>query len=151
VASASGLEYRLWLHCALQEYGRAGVLKGPMFRVAPKKKGQADDGVKGFKRARVGDLDLVLRPLLERIQEKYPETIGAEVNVDEGYSASRSLKRGATSQARNKQIPADVIEANNRWRKQERARGSTPHMVLLERYADGKAVVPLLVRFSKEL
>jgi hypothetical protein len=106
VASASGLEYRLWLHRALQEYGRAGVLKGPMFRVAPKKKGQADDGGKGFKRARVGDLDLVLR-------EKHLETIGAEVNVEEEYSASRSLKRGATSQARNKQIPANVIEANN--------------------------------------
>jgi hypothetical protein len=148
---ASGLQYRLWMHRAIQEYGRAGVLKGPMFRVEANKRGQVDDDGKSFKRAKVGGLDLVFRPLLGRVQEKYPETIGADVNVEEEYSSSRSLKRGATSQARNKQIPANVIEANNRWRKEERARGSTPHMVLFERYADGKAVVPLLVRFSKEL
>jgi hypothetical protein len=152
LASASGLQYRLWMHRALQEYGRAGVLKGPLFRVEARKRGQVDNGGKGFKRAKVGDLDLVFRPLLGRVQEKYPETIGADMNVEEEYSASRSLKQGATSQARNRQISADVIEANNRWRKdEERARGSTPHMALLERYADGKAVVPLLVRFSKEL
>jgi hypothetical protein len=122
-----------------------------MFRVEDKRKGCVKEGRKGFKRAKVGDLDNVFCPLLARVQEQYPDTIGADVNVEEEYSASRSFKRGATSQARNKQILADVIEANSRWRKEERARGSTPHMALLERYADGKAVVPLLVRFSKEL
>jgi hypothetical protein len=122
--------------------------QGPMFRVGGKRKGGAEEGRKGFKRAKVGDLGNVFRPLLVCVQEQYPDTIGEDVNVEEEYSSSRSFKRGATSQARNKQIPADVIKANNQWRKEERARGSTPHMALLERYADGKA---LLVRFSKEL
>jgi hypothetical protein len=89
---------------------------------------------------------------LNRIQSnKHPESIGADVNMDEEYSSWRSFKQGATSQARNKQIPPDVIEVNNRWRQEERARGSTPHMALLERYADARAVVPLLTRFSKIL
>jgi hypothetical protein len=90
-------------------------------------------------------------PLLLRVQEKCPETIGPDVQVEEEYSAGRSFMRGATSQARIKEVPIDVIEANNRSRKEERARGSTPHMALLERYTDGKAMVPVLIRFSKML
>jgi hypothetical protein len=151
LVSASGLQYRLWMHRALQEYGRAGVKQGPMFWVEDRKRERVEEGRKGFKLAKVGDLDNVFRPLLIRVQERYPDTIGADANVEEEYSSSRFFKRGATSQARKKQIPADVIEANNRWRKEERARGSTPYMALLERYADGKEVVPLLVGFSKEL
>jgi hypothetical protein len=98
--SASGLQYRLWMHRALQEYGRAGVKQGPMFRVEDKRKGHEEEGRKGFKRAKVGDLDNVFRPLLLRVQEQYPDMIGADVNVEEEYSSSRSFKRGATSQGR---------------------------------------------------
>jgi hypothetical protein len=145
--SESGLQYRLWSHRTLEEYARIGVVNGPVFRVTVKRQGE---GV-GFKRARVGDLNSVLIPLVLRVQEKHPETIGPDVQVDDEYSAGRSFKRGATSQARIKEIPKDVIEANNRWRKEERARGSTRHMALLERYADGKAMVPVLIRFSKML
>ena len=68
--------------------------------------------------------------------------------IEDEYSASRSFKRGATAQARNMDIPQDVIQANNRWRQKERSRGSTPHMSLLERYTDAKASAPLLVKFS---
>jgi hypothetical protein len=146
--SESGLQYRLWIHLALQEHAKSNTFDGPMFRIPNRK---AKEGERDFKRAKIGDLDNVLRPLLNRIQSKHPETIGADVNVDEEYSSWRSFKRGATSQARNKQIPPDVIEANNCWRQKERARGSTPYMALLERYADARAVVPLLTRFSKML
>jgi hypothetical protein len=151
VVSASGLQYRLWMHRTLQEYAKVGVVNGPIFRFGTKRKGMGAAGQTTFKRARVGDLNSVFIPLLLRVQEKYPETIGPEVRVEEEYSAGRSFKRGATSQARIMEIPQDVIAANNRWRKEERARGSTPHMALLERYADGKAMVPVLVRFSKIL
>jgi hypothetical protein len=138
------------MHKALQEHGKAGTFEGPMFRVEEKQKHGARVGGRGYRRAKVGDLDMVLRPLvlLLRVQEKHAEIIGANVNVEEEYSARKSFKRGATSQALNKKIPQDVIEANNRWRKDEKSRGSTPHMALLERYADARAVVPLLVRFS---
>jgi hypothetical protein len=120
--------------------------------VEDRKKKNGEIRERAYTRAKVGDSDKVFRPLLVRVQDRHPETIGPNINVEEEYSASRSLKRGATSQARNQQIPLDVIKVNNRWRKIERARGSTPHMSLLERYADDeRAVVPLLVRFSKEL
>jgi hypothetical protein len=69
---------------------------------------------------RVGNLNVVLIPLLLRVQEKYPETITPEVQVEEEYSAGLSFKQGATSQARIKEIPPDVIEANTRWRGRKR-------------------------------
>jgi hypothetical protein len=115
--SDSGLQYRLWIHRTLQEYVRIGVVNRPVFRVTVKKQGQGA----GFKRVRVGDLNLVLIPLFIRVQEKYSEMIGLDVQVEEEYSAGWSFKRGATSQARIKEILTDVIEANNRWRKEERA------------------------------
>jgi hypothetical protein len=72
--SDSGLQYRLWMYHALQEHGKANTLQGPMFRVPNKK--AVVDGEPGFKRAKIGDLDNVFRPLLlRRVQEKYPETI----------------------------------------------------------------------------
>ena len=145
IRSESGLEYRLWMYRMLTEYAQVGVKAGPVFRRVKKK---ATDGVA---RARVGDMNLLLHPVLLRIQARLPDLIGEEVNVEDEYSVSRSLKRGATAQARNKDIPQDVIEANNRWKQHERARGSNPHMSLLERYTDARASIPLLVKFSGSL
>jgi hypothetical protein len=47
-------------------------------------------------------------------------------NVQDEFSVYRPLRRGATSEAQNAQIPQDVIEANNRWRKLCRSKGLTP-------------------------
>jgi hypothetical protein len=47
--SASGLQYRLWMHRALKEYVRAGVKQGPMFWVEDKRKGHKEEGRKRFK------------------------------------------------------------------------------------------------------
>jgi hypothetical protein len=74
-----------------------------------------------------------------------------KVNVAEEYSASRSMRRGATSEAQNAEIPIEVIEANNRWRKHMRSRGLTPGMSMMERYSDAKASVPSLIRFWRSL
>jgi hypothetical protein len=79
------------MHIALQEYGKeaAGVTQGPLFRVEDKRKGGVEEGRKGFKRAKVGDLDNVFLPLLARVQEQHPDTIGEDVNVEEEYSSSQ--------------------------------------------------------------
>jgi hypothetical protein len=112
----SGLGYQLWMFRAIVSYARFGITEGPMFRVTIRPKAGGAN-VATFKRAKVGDLDNIFHPVLIRANESFPEIISLEVNVEEEYSVLRSLKRGATSQARNKEIPADVIEANNRWRK----------------------------------
>jgi hypothetical protein len=145
IRSRSGLEYRLWMHRMICCYAHFGVVSGPVFRRQKKK---ASDKIE---RARVGDINLILHPALVRVQARLPHLIGEGSKVEDEYSTSRSFKRGATAQARNMDIPKDVIEANNRWRQKEKSRGSTPHMSLLERYTDAKASVPLLVKFSAGL
>lgn len=143
--SASGLEYRLWMYRMMSEYAHIGITSGPVFRRIPKR------GSNKIERARVGDINLLLHPALVRVQARLPALISEDTKVEDEYNASRSFKRGATAQARNMGVSTDVIIANNRWRQKERARGSTPHMSLLERYTDAKASVPLLVKFSAGL
>jgi hypothetical protein len=148
--SVSGLGYRLWMFRAIVSYAKFGITQGLIIRVTIKPKAGGANAAT-FKQAKVGDLVNIFHPVLIRAKGSFPEIISLEVNVEEEYRVSRSLKRGATSQARNKEIPTDIIETSNHWRKMERARGATPHMALLERYADARAVLPLLVRFSREL
>jgi hypothetical protein len=145
IKSKSGLEYRLWMYRMIEEYAFAGILKGPVFRRERKR------GSDQVEQARVGDINVILHLALMRVQASRPHIISVETKVEEEYSASRSFKQGATAQARNMEIPTDVIQANNRWRQQERARGSTPNQSLLERYTDARASVPLLVKFSAGL
>jgi hypothetical protein len=134
--SASGVDIRMWFHRCLSTLEKAGVKSGPMFR-----------GRKGL-RASTAELDILLHRILERAQKKWPSVIPDTVNVKEEYSVYRSLRRGATAEAQNVQVPSEVIEANNRWRKHSRSRGLTPGMSMMERYTDAKASVPSLIRFS---
>jgi hypothetical protein len=144
VESKSGIKIAIWFHRVLETMARVGVQKGPLFRA----RGKTD---RGLKRATVGDLDPMLHKILKRVQSKWPSIIPDTVDVEEEYSIFRSLRRGATSEAQNAQIPREVIEANNRWRKRARSRGLTPGMSLMERYSDANASVPLLTSFSAEL
>jgi len=142
--SKSGIKIALWFHRALEILAALGVQRGPLFR----KRGRS---IQTVKRATVGDLDPMLHKILKRVQSKWPSIIPDAVDVEDEYSSFRSLRRGATSEAQNCQIPKEVIEANNRWRKQSRSRGLTPGMSMMERYSDAKASVPTLTRFSAEL
>jgi hypothetical protein len=87
------------------------------------------------KRASVAELDVLVHAILKRVRQKWPNLIPDHVQVSEEYSRSLwSFRRGATAEAQNAEIPADVIEANNHWRKHSRARGSLPSMSMMERY-----------------
>ena len=123
---------------------RLGVTHGPLFRT----KGKRDTH---FKPASVGDLDIMFRDVLKRIQQKWPNVIPESVKVEEEYSMSRSPRRGSTAEAQNQEIPREVIEANNRWRKRMRSKGLTPGMSMMERYTDAKASVKALTRYSRNL
>ena len=100
-------------------------------------------------RASVGDLDVLFHDLWKRVQHCFPQLIPDTIKVEEAYSVRQSLQRGATTEAQNRAIPTDVLEANNRWRKHLRGRGILPTMSMVERYTDAKALVEALVRFSE--
>ena len=86
-----------------------------------------------IKKATIGDLDILFHDILRPVQTKFPDILPANVKIDDEYSVFRSLQRGSTSEAQNKQVPKEVIAANNRWRKHMRSRDVVPSMDMVER------------------
>ena len=99
----------------------------------------------------MGKIQSLYLETMKRIQERYPKFIPDEVDVEQEYSVSCSLWRGATSHAKNMDVPRKVIEANNCWRKYSRARGMTPGMIMLEQCSEAKASIPMILKFSEKL
>jgi hypothetical protein len=100
---------------------------------------------------RVVELDELFHQYLLVVQEECPELLGPGVDVERDYSVRRSIRRGATTHALNRGIPAEVIDANNRWRKAERAGNRDPSLAMLQVYTDAAASVQLNIRFSQSL
>ena len=125
----------------IQAYHDLGVKSGPMFRTVSKQ-GRV-------RRSTVSDLDALYHDVLRRIQFRFPEVIPSDRKVEDEYSVRRSLRRGATTEAQNRGIDKDILEANNRWKKHLRSRGVLPNMSMVERYSDAKASVEVLVKFSE--
>ena len=142
--TSSGIEVRVWFERAIRSWDAVQVTTGPLFRVNKKRKGQ-------IARALVGDLDVLFHDLWKRIQHRFPQLISDTTKIEEAYSVRRSLRRGATTEAQNRGIPTEVLEANNRWRKDLRGQGILPSMTMVERYTDAKASVEALVRFSETM
>mmetsp|Transcript_11545 Transcript_11545/g.17744 ORF Transcript_11545/g.17744 Transcript_11545/m.17744 type:complete len:185 (+) Transcript_11545:1204-1758(+) len=141
VRSSTGLDVKGWFYGTICVMEKCKIIHGPLFRVA---------GAKGktHKRATMGDIEPMFMRILNRVQQRFKEVIPEEVSVDSEYSVYRSLRRGATAEAQNVGIPANVIEANNRWRKHMRSRGLLLGMSMMERYKDAKASIPSLIMFS---
>ena len=141
--SKSGIEIGRWFHRALTCLEKVGIIFGPMFRVSSSQN--------RFRRASMGDVEVLFLDILKDVQGKFPSIIADTVDIAGEYSVSRSLRRGVTAEAQNVRIPKEVIESNNRWRKHCRSKGLTPGMSMMERYTDAKASVPALIRFSESL
>ena len=119
------MQTKIWLKRALGCYEQAQVFSGPMFRTVSKK------GL--TEKATIGDLDTLFNDILRQVQIRFPSILPAHVKIDDEYSVRRSLRRGSTSEAQNQQVPKEVIEANNRWRKHMRSRNVVPSMDMVER------------------
>jgi hypothetical protein len=138
--SQAGINIRLWTHQLQQTYKELGVVSGPVFRVAQK-------GGK-VKRSAMGDLDLLFHGILGCIQEHWPRVLPVSVKVQDETSVWWSLCRGSMTEASNRGIPREVVEANQHWGKHQRSRGVLPNMNMMERYSDARANVGYLIRYS---
>ena len=140
VRTASGLEPRKWIGRLVECYKERGISHGPLFR--------SRDGQKMMQR----DMTAILHIRLNKVQRTRPDLISEEVNIEEVYNASRSFRRGSTSRAIDRRVPPDVTEANNRWRKYERAKGSEPgSLSMREKYTDVSLAVNHLLAYSMEM
>jgi len=126
----------------IYSYKQFGVTTGPVFRAAGGKTGSP------VRRLSVGDLDPPFHNLLKPVQERFPNVIHESVNVEDEYSLRRSGRRGSTLNALNHEVPKEVIEANNGWRKHMRSKGMLPNMSMVERYADAKASITTLIKYT---
>lgn len=138
----SGLEVQTWVHRLIDIRIKRGETNGPAFRndkggmIKPK---VIEDGL----------LEILARIQLD--QENYPGVIEASVNVREEYGISRSFRRGATTEAKNRGVNREDLELMNRWRSVENARGCKPRMRMHDHYSDIKLLIPSLLRFSQAL
>jgi hypothetical protein len=127
---------RKWIGRLLQEYQELGISHGPLFR----------DGA-GLP-LRAGELEEDFFSRLEKTQDDQPDLISKDVDVSEELGIYRLFRRGATSEATNWKISAEVIDANNRWRKVKQAEGRQAGLNMRDHYTDVRLIVDLLVEFS---
>ena len=89
--------------------------------------------------------------VLQEVQRKYPSLILDDLDVTTAFSVEQSLRRGATCEALNVNIPEPIVNANNRWRKEMRANGMKPSFSMVENYCEVQALIPTLVKFSRAM
>ena len=115
------------------------MIKGPLF---PNERG------KGIS---ILELDVLFHAVLLGVQRQFASVIPDHVNDEETYSTFCLLQRGASSKAQNVKMDETVINANNLWRKQMRAKGMKPGMSMMEYYTGADVTAPTLISFSSEL
>jgi hypothetical protein len=67
------------------------------------------------------------------------EVLNPKLKVEDEASLLRSVRKDSVAQARNMQIPKDVIDSNNRWRKVKQAGGRQIMVGMMEYYSDVRA------------
>jgi hypothetical protein len=106
----SGIENAKWLQRLVNLYERKVIIKGPLMRTL--KNGM-------LVKSRITDYDPRYHDYLRRVQMRAPEVLNPKVKVEDEASLFRSGRKGSVAQARNIQIPKDIIDSNNRWREVE--------------------------------
>ena len=84
---------------------------------------------------------------LKKLFEHIPSTD----NISEEYGFYQSFHQGSTSEATNKGLPPEVIDANNRWRKFHKAGASRPSLSMREHFTDIRLTLNQLLRYSSIL
>ena len=87
---------------------------------------------------------------LEHIQENdSKEKLGLqEFDIREDFSINQSFRRGSSMTAQLVQVPTDIIELVNCWKKIEKSKGEKPSFSMMETYADIKILIPKMIKYS---
>jgi hypothetical protein len=100
------------------------------------------------------EMNEIILDQLEQVKEEDAERklLGLETfDVREDFSINRSFRRGSETHALNQKVPEVVINAQNRWKKIEAAKGRKAHFSMIENYSDILLLIPTMVRYSEML
>ena len=96
-------------------------------------------------------LNRELHFMLHKIKEINPKLIPPGVIIDDRFQLYRSFRRGATTRAKEKEVPEPIIEMNNRWRKFQNKQGSLPNLPMSQLYIDVRQSFGSKLKFSKSI
>ena len=82
------------------------------------------------------------------IQQENHELISKEDDVQSNYSLFRTFRKTAEARARAAGLDASVLNAMNRWRTIENAKGGRPHFNMIEHYSNARDLMPETWRYS---
>jgi hypothetical protein len=100
------------------------------------------------------DMNEIVLDVLEAVKEKDRERNFLDLDnfdIREDFSINRSFRRGSETHALNQKIPEPVINAQNRWKKIEAAKGRKAKFSMMENYADIALLIPTMTRYSAML
>jgi hypothetical protein len=133
----SGLKPGKWIGRMLEYYQALKITSGPVFR---DKKGQ---------RVKIKAYEEAVMELLEEIQRESPCLIGENVDVRAEYGLGRSWRRGSDSRAMAEDLSTIIINLNNRWRAEEKAKGRQVSRKMMEHYADVRLLLKTFLGYSR--
>ena len=115
---------------------KEGYYRGPAF-------GHADGSV-----ASLHEYDGILHHFLMMIQQENHELISEEDDVQSNYSLFRTFRKTAEARARATGLDASILNAMNRWRTIENAKGGHPCFNMIEHYSNARDLMPVMRRYS---
>ena len=96
-------------------------------------------------------LNKELHHILSKLQETRVDHVPRGLVVTEVFNVYRLFCTGATTRAREANVPNDVTETNNRWSKIERKSSGMPRMSMAELYTEIRQADATKICFSKSL
>jgi hypothetical protein len=82
--------------------------------------------------------------VLEKVQAT-TDLIGDDVDVRDVFGIARSERRGVTAHARNMEVPIELLNAVNRWRKEANSATGNPHLDMMDVYTTLEALLPTVL------
>ena len=97
------------------------------------------------------EMDAEFHSQLERVQDKRPDLIPANVDVREDYSIFRSLRRGSTSRVGELGVPDQIVDLHNRWRKVEIGGGQISSSNMRANYTELRLTKKVRLKYTVSL
>ena len=134
----SGFQPRQWVEWLIAAKKSQGLTEGPAF-----------SNKEGYILPQSPFNDELLDQL-EWARDTYPLLFSADMDLNR-IRMSRSFRKGSTSRAQDLNLDQQAIDANNRWRAFDRAKGSRPNLNLRDHYSTVRLISNKLLKYPQAM